>query len=600
MKFFRVLQIILALSLVFSAAFVTSVGASTFRDVPSNHFALEAIRWVSSPSNGSFMVGDASNNFNPGRVMDSFESAITFAMAAGFRYSPASITPADQAMFDLAYQRHRPLLTSMAEQHPNWRRAADREIAFLLELGVFTQEDLALFMSNGAAASLTKEAASAFVLRLTGNDDFTEPGFTFRDDSEIRAMYRPYAYLAHSLGVVDDYDGYFTPRRNITRAELAQMFHTLRVAAPGTPGASTPSATPTPTPPPPFPTPTPIPLPGTTPSGGSSPFASTLHGTIHSVQSNSVQITTETGTGSHVFGTNPVIVVDNIRREVANLVPGMLVAVGLNTDGQIISLLALTEASQPPAATPSPMPTPTPLPTPLPTPSPTVSPDAITPYAFDVRGSLISRRFVNMTPVLVIEVIGGNTHELSVSADTYILRNGETEDWTAIRIGDEISARVEHNRVVRIQAMGRRTSGQGTIEEIRITQENDTITIRHGNSPPLRIALPPEVYDIYDLRIGMEVQVYLDSREIYELTVLDGTVMPGGTGFIGYVQSLRHGHTMVVTLPDDNRQTIRIDGNTINTATGEPVIFRNLRTHMRLYIVMQPNGNIARSITILP
>jgi len=688
----------------------TTVSANIFRDVPSNHFALEAISWVSNPANGSYMVGDASNNFNPSRVMDSFETAITLAMAAGFRYSPASITPADQAVFDRAYERHSAILANLAVVHPNWRRVADREIAFLLELGILTQDDLANFMrrdANGveAPATLTKEAASAFVMRLSGNqaqaNEFS-PVFNFADEANISLMYRRYVHFAHHLGVVGDYDGYFSPRRNITRAEFAQMCYTLRIIAPGSPGAGT-AATPAPTP-----TPTPG---GNEPSTVNNPFDRTFHGLVHDVHSNSIEIDTDDGVVSYYFGINPVIVIDNERLQISDLAPGMLVAVGLNDVQQIISLLARSDVPTPvstpvpipiptpipggstplPQPTPSPIPVPThtpqptPLPIPLPTdPAPTPPPSANFLYrgegvivdignqpgspnlvirtsrvrlltgevvteettfavtshtqihrgnipvhftdirqneivTFDyfgttlhnvrlqernrnIQGSLVGRHFVGSSPVLVIEDNDGTIYELPVAADTYITRNGALREWTDLRIGDEISARVEFTRLVAVTARGRRTRVEGSLEEIHITQNLDTITVRQATGMPMRFVLPPEIYDIYDLRLNMEISLYLESREIYNLTIIDDAAVElGTTGFIAYVQSLRHGHTIVVSHSSDNRrQTIRIDGNTINTATGNPLNFRDLRSQMRIYVVMMPTGNAAQSVTLLP
>jgi hypothetical protein len=96
----------------------------------------------------------------------------------------------------------------------------------------------------------------------------------------------------------------------------------------------------------------------------------------------------------------------------------------------------------------------------------------------------------------------------------------------------------------------------------------------------------------------MDLHLNVDSREIYILRIQDGT--PRAAGFIGTVQSLRHGHTMVVSLENGLRRTIRVDGNTENTATGQDFDFSMLRRQMRVYIVMFDTGNTARSLTILP
>jgi len=666
------------LTLVFSFIFAGTVSATAFRDVPANHFAIDAIRWVSAPANGSFMVGDASGNFNPARVMDSFETAITLAMAAGFRYSPASITPAEQAVFDQAHARHSALLANMAQTHPNWRRAADREIAFLLELGILTQYDLANFMTRGPGgtevpAQLTKEAASAFVMRLAGKQDKVNdfplpPEDPFTDDAQISAMYRRYAYSAHRLGVVTDYDGYFSPRRTVTRAEFAQMCYFLLVTSPDD-----------------LPT-----------AAAASPFYRTFHGTVHEVGADQIEIATATGRETYEFGENAIIVVDNQRRDASYITTGMLIAVGLNSDEQIISLLARSEGPEaaitattvelvtsgegprmlqpqirisPPELIPQAIPAinvvwfrgegiVADVGTEQAQPSLTVRTSrvrlltgeivneetrfAVTPqtnilrgeqavalpeiqrgeiitfyystYAANVihaihlqennrniLGSLVGRHFTGEAPKLIVEDREGDQHEFYVNADTSIARNTNTAAWLDLRIGDEVAAQVEAGQLVGIQATGRRSSGQGTLEEIHITQNLDTILIRRTDGLTVRLALPPEIYDIYSLRLGMELQLSLDSREIDQLIVMNAVQeSEETTGFIGYVQSLRHGHTMVVTDAESTRRTVRIDGNTINTATGEALVFRDLRTQMRLYIVQQEDSRTAQSITILP
>jgi len=575
MKF---LQLTVVLTIIFSMAFATTVSANTFSDVPSNHAALEAIRWVSSPANGSYMVGDASNNFNPDRVMDSFEAAIILAMAAGFRHSPVGLTPADQAAFDQAYENHSQTLADMAAQYSSWRRVANREIAFLLELEILTPEDLTRFMAIGSGgvqsvAPLTREAAIAFVLRLADKQEQANAvvlpaASPFSDDSEISSKYRRYAYLARELGLITASASYFYPSQSVTRAAFAQMCHNLRIAAPGTPG-STPAA------------------------NTNSPFARTFHGTIASLQGNTINITTNGETDSYTFSPNPIIVIDNARREVSDLAPGMLVAVGLNPNQQIISLLART------SSTPTPMATPTPTPTPTPT-----APPAQQNVPHTIQGHLASRHLEGQTPVLTIETEGGNLHKFLIQEDTYITRNGEPQEWTDLRIGDTLSAQIQSGRLANIQAQGQRATVQGILEEIHIIENLvDTITILRANGTSASFVLPPDTHDIYDLRLGMELRLNLESREIYELFILNDPDDPepdSTASFIGQVQSIRHGHTIVVVREDGERQTIRIISSTINTATGRAVNFNNIRNHMRLYFIMDSDSDTAQSITILP
>jgi hypothetical protein len=224
----------------------------------------------------------------------------------------------------------------------------------------------------------------------------------------------------------------------------------------------------------------------------------------------------------------------------------------------------------------------------------------------NIRGSLVGRHLIDESAILVIEGRDGYIHEYSVAADTYIFRNGEVIEWLYLRIGDNVSVQIEFDRLISVNATGNRSTGQGILEEINITPNLDSIVVRQANDETVRIALPPDVHDIYALHLGMELRYYLNSLEIYELVVVNPAVapIPDTGGIVGYVQSLRHGHTIVVSRPEGSpppsRLTIRVDGNTINTATGETINFRDIRSQARLYIVLPDNGNTAKSITILP
>ena len=458
-----------------------TVSASSFGDVPANHPNFNAIQWA---HNEGYMLGDSSGNFNPNRVMNSFDAAVILALASGFEQSPGNADSDQQAFIAQAFNQHRNLLSNMANNHPNWRKALDREVAFLLELEIFTPADLTRFMANGEIASLSKEAATAFVMRFAGFENFSEPNFRFHDDADFISIYRKYAYLAYSLNIVDSNNGNFLPRSTVTRADFAQMLYNLNITEPEQ----------------------------TTESS----FASTMQGTITLTQTNSIQITTASGSTTRPFAQNPSIIIDNERREVSDLVEGMTVAVGLNISGEILSLLARTDAR------PAPSPT-----TPNPSPAPTASP---TPN--DISGELI---------------------------------------------------------------------------EILITQEGNMLSILLPNGNIFDALVSADLHDIYALRLGMDLRLYSDGDEIYDLAVIGETnaetenntaQTPTGNSFTAYVRSLRHGHTMVIE-SNGVRRTIRVDGNTMTANSDRIFAFNTLREGMHISVTMSANGNTASSITIL-
>jgi len=625
----------LAIVLVISLLTSTTLQANSFRDVPENHFAHEAITWVSNPANGSFMVGDAANNFNPSRVMDVFEAAVTIAMAAGFKYSPASITPADQALFDLAYANHGALLRELSAQNPRWRNAANREIAFLLELNLLNPTDLDYFMVQGAGgveviASLSKEMATAFVIRLSGNQNIAlSPTTPFRDEADINQLYRNYAYLGYSLGIVGSYDGHFTPLRHVTRAEFAQMLHHLRIVAPGAPGVSTqPTVTTQSTPSPsPTPVPTNTPVPSPQPTGNNH-FAHTLHGIVAGVIPNThIYITANDETHRHAFSTNPHIIIDNVQSTVTDVLAGMEVVAGFDHTNHIISMVG--RVVPPGDNLPTPTPIATPIPTPVATPVPTSTPFATpTPFPTPQPGStpiiqylegaegIITGFFpATGTPTQItirtarVDMHTGaillEEYPYFVTPDTHFVMNGEFVPHTALQVDNVIFFEHWNSVLYTVYVLEPPITGvlstvEGVLEAIFIDQHISTLILQSTDTRFLYI-LPEEVYNVYNLRRGMELRLYLDGREIYGLTQIGGTpaVTEEGASFVAYIRALRQGHTMVVENTQGSRYTLRVDGNTINTATDDVLNFRDLRTNMKLYVVILSDGSV-RSVTILP
>jgi len=622
---------LLILSLVFFIS-VANVYAANFRDVPSNHFAADAVRWVSSPANGSFMVGDASNNFNPNRTLDVFETAIIMAVAEGFRYMPGSLTPAEQAVFDRAYQRHSGLLSDLEVRHPNWRRAANREIAFLLERGILTEADLELFMTRAVVggaetpAPLTKEMLSAFILRLSNNHEHEIDllgGFSFNDDGDLSEMYRRYAYLAYQLGILSTYDGDFSPQRAITRAEFAQISYDLRISAtaeslslalpaePEIPAASpTPEVEPALNPNPEF-------------AQTASPFTDTLHGVISSVGETSIDIRTDEGLDTHRFASNTVVVTDDVRSNISDLREGMLVAIGVNNDREIISLIARSyqaaevslpprgerpEVVLPPFITEGPALTIDPVPSP---PFERLIPEEpeeeiFVPVFF--RGEGVIAALPEGAIVINIHRLHIATGEITEEARRFTIANNApiTRGYSLvptadIRIGEIVSFDYAGDMLYALRLPEEYIPPvvYGILEKIIITEGIYSVLLRVNESITELMTLPVEVYDIYALRLGMELRVSLDNQVIYDLEVLSQTDRDGGEGFIAYIQSLRHGHTIVVR-EEGRRHNVRVGGGTINTATGEPLRFRDLRSQMRLYIVLEENSDTATSVTILP
>ncbi|MDR1665136.1 MAG: S-layer homology domain-containing protein [Clostridiales bacterium] len=656
----RLTALALLVAMVLPAVFPAAVYAATYRDVPPTHYAFAAVDWVSNPVNGSIMVGDAANNFNPTKVLDKFEAAKIYAMAAGFKYSTATIAAAEQEIFDRSYESNRAFLDSMAGQYVRWNKTADREIAYLLYQGILTTSDVTRFItkSNNVETinNLTKQEAIVYVVRLDKKqsvaDAITVPYHSpFKDDAQINADYKKYVYYAKEAGIATGSDGYFNPARNITRAEMAQTFYSMLS---NRPGSSTYS-------------------PGAVSTNGSA-----IYGTIDSVYMDThvyIASTSDNVPRIYKFAPNAVILVDNVQRAPAFLVRGMYATALVNTSGEIINLVAQTNAPVTPTPAPNGV-----LPSnllenegyvtavsPLSGGIVTIKTQRVrltgeivtdenayavvancvikrgenvvtfndikvndiiffqyngnTIYNIELQeknrtifGTLSEKKFVDLTstPVLVIEDDKRVKYELRVSSSTIINRNGSRNlTWDELKIGDAIEADCEYDTLVAVYATGERTTvNSAVLEEIHITQNTQQIAVRRSDRSLTVHTVTPDTYDVHDLRIGMELRLYMDSQEVYDILVLSGETANNNSNqpqtniltVYGKILSINNSYSFVVSDFDRNnaQYTVYLSANTINVDTNRQINLEVLKPGANVYITFTANDSFeAKMIKVL-
>jgi hypothetical protein len=576
-----------ALTLILMLAFPRLALAATYKDVPASHFAYYAVDWVSNPANGSFMVGDAANNFNPGRTLDKFEAAKILAVAAGFKYAASAISPAEQELYDRSYAEWKTLIDAQAAQYGKWSRTADREIAYLLYKNILTAADVSTFISRVGGAEqinlMSRQEAIVFMIRLDGRQMDAEgivlPYHTpYKDDAQIRADFKKYIYYAKEAGIAGGSDGYISPTRSFTRAEMAQMFYNMfanRAQVTATPA----------------------------PNGDSN---TTINGIVDYVFAQDgvsyVYIKIGAQVDAYRLAQNAVIMVDNVPRTANDLVKGMNVSAVVRFSSSAVEILSIVATSQ---IVPTPMPTPIPTAAPilniptaelgaLTTPEPvtlqedegyivavssipteavtiktqrvkltgeiitedktfTLSPTCVITrgagrvYFSDVRvndissfkysgtvlhsltlqekdrvvrGTLVEKKFIEAsdTPVLVIEDAIKVKHELRVTASTVIERGTlRNLPWTELRVGDDIEAQCEYDRLLNVYATGTRGNVSGKVSSIFISAASQELTLLRADGTSAVYLIPAGVYDIYSLRVGMDLTLYLDSWEVYDI-----------------------------------------------------------------------------------
>ncbi|MCL1843898.1 MAG: S-layer homology domain-containing protein [Defluviitaleaceae bacterium] len=649
----RAISFTMAVLMILSLLTPVFAQTATFRDVSTGHFAFEAINWVSDPANGAFMVGDAGNNFHPGRHLNKFEAARIFAMAAGFRHTTHNLPPAEREVFTRSFETHRPFLENMASQFSTWNRTVDREIAFLMYRGIITNADVQTFVNRVGQTEnhplLTRQEAVTWMVRLVGQSAHAQtitlphPN-PFRDDALITPAFRRYIYHAREIGISQGAGGYFNPAGHLTRAEMAVIFHNALANLPET---------------------TPIITDGQ---------PATITGTITNVfHDTHVSILSGAGTDTFAVAQNAVVMIDNVQRTVPFLRSGMPVTVLVDANRQIISLVARSEAGPTPGAnvgtstpatapnlahlsdegvviaiTESPMQTVTIRTQRVRVTGQIIDEDRIFTFAqnaaitrgetpaqftdiqtgdiafFNFNGSVIQalelmereRTIIGEllevrpperqegTPVLIVEEPGGRAYELRVMPATTFSRDAaENLDWYNLRIGDKITADVEFDRLVRVHAEGERSEAEGRLNTIRISERNTQITITLENGIPTTFYVAPGVFDVYSLRIGMNLRVNLDSREVISLTVRGGNQQT--TAILGFIQSINATNT-VITVVEGHGVNSRTHSITINNSTeitrgGAILNSAGLRVNMNVYIVQTTaQSGLAQSITVLP
>ena len=637
---------VLLIAILAVAPVVAFAQTSTFRDVPPTHFAYEAVNWVSDPANGAFMVGNAESNFQPGRHLNKFEAAQVFAMAAGFRHVTDNLPTAEREVFSRSFDTWRPFLDTMANEYSTWNRTVDREIAFLLYRQILTTYDVETFVTRTGNEEtrplITREEAIVWVIRLMGQAPYVPsaaPQNLFSDDSSITAALRPYVYHARELGLFQVTDGNFNPQAHFTRAEMAVVFFNALAEDEEEAATATAAAAGTPT----------------TITGTISNVFLDTH----------VSIVMATGTQSFAIAPNVVIMVDNVHRSAAFLREGMTVMGLVDANRQIINLVARSEEPEeeaPIAAPPRPeglslysdegfitgitaqnitiriqrvrisgqvideertftfAPSLTVTHGGEPADLDEIQPGDIAFFNFNgtiiydldlmlrertIEGILIEARppeNVGGIPVLVIEESYGRTYELRAFPATEFTRGTTANlNWYDLRIGDAITADVEFDRLVKVEATGERATVYGRLNEIRITERNTEVTITNQDGTISSYFIRPGVLEVYNLRIGMQIRISLDSREVMYIQPQEGT---SPAYLLGFIQTVRNDGTIVVVEGQGataRTHTITLNNNTLITRGGAVLAPSELRVNMNVYILQTAaQSNVARYITILP
>lgn len=218
---------LLAVTMAFSMSFSAIVKADTFKDVPSTHWAYEAVDNISSKG---IIVGDLSGNFNPDSYIDKFTTSKILAKVAGYKSSGASNS--EISYYNQIYENNKQFIEQYSKNFKKWNSTADKEIAYLLEKKIYKTEDLNQFVIKNSKGTeqlraLSREEAAVFLVRILGKENEASTlkrTYTFSDDSSITLGRKDEVYYLHSIGIISgDSHNKFVPKGAVTKATMAVL-----------------------------------------------------------------------------------------------------------------------------------------------------------------------------------------------------------------------------------------------------------------------------------------------------------------------------------------------------------------------------------------
>lgn len=155
-----------------------------------------------------------------------------------------------------------------------------------------------------------------------------------------------------------------------------------------------------------------------------------------------------------------------------------------------------------------------------------------------LTGVILGENLVSIT----VETAKGDELEYIINEDASIVRNNAKTDVRSLSAGDSVKLTIENGGISKIVATSLSKSITGIISKIVISS-NSTITIKTGTdeieygitSDTKFVVDGKEECTIYDLRLGANADIRLDSTNITRISTQSMVVSPTLTGVVTYV-----------------------------------------------------------------
>ena len=653
MKFTKPLKLAAAaLAMLFTinaAAGALPVSARAYSDVPATSWAYPAVNRVTDLG---FMSGDLSGNFNPNGYIDKFETTKILAAMAGYKETGA--TAAETEYYNSCYNKHIGFINLSVNKFKLWNSTVNKQIAFLLEKGIYVNSDLDQFVvlvnNKESLRALSREEIAVFLVRIMGRTAQLTSVNTnpFADDASITAACKPSVYYLRNIGVIaGGTDNKFSPKGAVLRVAMASFIDRAW-------SIMNPSAT------------TPTPAPTATPTPGASYV--TASGTIGKLFADfrAVQISSTDANNNKIFPvtSTAAITVNGAAAIFADLREGMSFS-GLVSNGELISVAAVGSTI---ASTPVPTSPAGEIPASASVLEGTVNSVVSRTITIEVqilsprgevytelrtfsipadcvitrggksavvtsiiKGDVVKASFVDgamrkleilekdrrfsgevvakrvnetltsSVPIITVKDTAGNMNDLIVTDATVINRRttGVT-DWRNVRVGDTVDVAAEYDKLITMYATGSYSTIEGYVREIHITSSGCELVIADDKNVLATYPLVANsTMDPYSFRIGSRLRLLLDSKEIDSFTVLQDASVASFSGIVTRVTA------SLVTVKDTSSGAVKefsIDSATVvrDIATDKVVTLSKVVLNSRVYIATDPVfPTRARTISIL-
>ncbi|MFV0519833.1 MAG: S-layer homology domain-containing protein [Lachnospirales bacterium] len=195
--------------------------------------------------------------------------------------------------------------------------------------------------------------------------------------------------------------------------------------------------------------------------------------------------------------------------------------------------------------------------------------------------------------------------DYKVTTSTKYVRGGSSSSFDSIRIGDSITLSLDYNTVLTASAtMTSKTTVKGIIKEIAINEHFGTITVAttvdsiNAVSTTNTYTIKEADYDIYELKVGYQVTLTLESSEVTALSINDTVVKTPVSGVIESIDErentflLRTAYGYVTVATDFNKTVV------VNASTGVTGYTDDLEKNQNVTVYWSTSTETASTIMI--